>query len=109
MSKLDNGDKSMDAAKLSPSVAVLPLAASLNGNNPVDDKTGVMTPESGGSRNIRLIGGIVLVTTALTALGAGIAMACTKPSDPEYLGLGIAAGVLGGITALGSGLAIKYA
>lgn len=109
MSKLDNGDKSMDAANLSPSVAVLPLAASLNGNNPVDDKTGMMTPESGGSRNIRLIGGIALATTALSALGAGIAMACTKPSESAYLGLGIAAGVLGGITALGAGLAIKYA
>ncbi|WP_141116192.1 type III secretion system protein SepZ [Escherichia albertii] len=99
----------MEAANLSPSGAVLPLATSLSGNNSVDEKTGVMTPESGGSRNIRLICGIALATTALTALGTGIAMACTQPGDPEYLGLGIATGVLGGITALGGGLAMKYA
>ena len=30
----------MEAANLSPSGAVLPLAATINGNNPVDEKTG---------------------------------------------------------------------
>ncbi|WP_137648657.1 type III secretion system protein SepZ [Escherichia albertii] len=99
----------MDAANLSPSGAVLPLATSLNGNNPVDDKTGVMTPESGGSRNIRLIGGIALATTALAAVGAGIAAACSDPGSTEYLALGVTSGVLGTLTAVGGALAMKYA
>ncbi|KAF0952508.1 SepZ/EspZ family type III secretion system protein [Escherichia albertii] len=99
----------MDAANLSPSGAVLPLATSLNGNNPVDEKTGVMQPESGTNRTVRVIAGFALATTALAALGTGIALSCTEPSDPAYLGLGIATGVLGGITALGGGLAMKYA
>ncbi|EHS4596488.1 type III secretion system protein SepZ, partial [Escherichia coli] len=51
-----------------------------------------------------------LATTALAALGTGIAMACTTDaSSQEFLGLGIATGVLGGVTALGGGLAMKYA
>ncbi|EFO0999108.1 SepZ/EspZ family type III secretion system protein [Escherichia albertii] len=99
----------MDAANLSPSGGVLPLAATINGNVSVDENTGVMTPENGTSRNIRIIGGIALATTALAALGTGIAMACTDTSSQEFLGLGIATGVFGGVTALGSGLAMKYA
>ncbi|EHS4600446.1 type III secretion system protein SepZ, partial [Escherichia coli] len=34
----------MDAANLSPSGGVLPLAATINGNVSVDENTGVMTP-----------------------------------------------------------------
>lgn len=110
MSKLDNGEKLMDAANLSPSGGVLPLAATINGNVSVDENTGVMTPENGGSRNIRIVAGIALATTALATLGTGIAMACTtNASSQEFLGLGIATGVLGGVTALGGGLAMKYA
>ncbi|ENL9486931.1 type III secretion system protein SepZ, partial [Escherichia coli] len=33
----------------------------------------------------------------------------TDASSQEFLGLGIATGVLGGVTALGGGLAMKYA
>lgn len=109
MSKLDNGEKLMDAANLSPSGRVLPLAATINGNNPVDEKTGVMQPENGTNRTVRVIGGILLATTALAAVGTGIAAACTAPGNQESLGLGIAAGVLGGVTTLGGGLAMKYA
>lgn len=99
----------MDAANLSPSGGVLPLAATINGNVSVDENTGVMTPENK-SRNIRIVVGIALATTALAALGTGIAMACTtNASSQEFLGLGIATGVLGGVTALGGGLAMKYA
>ncbi|EPP4908056.1 type III secretion system protein SepZ [Escherichia albertii] len=102
----------MDAANLSPSGRVLPLAATINGNNPVDEKTGVMQPENGTNRTVRVIGGILLATTALAAVGTGItgiAAACTAPGSQESLGLGIAAGVLGGVTTLGGGLAMKYA
>ncbi|EEW6403871.1 T3SS effector EspZ [Escherichia coli] len=99
----------MDAANLSPSGGVLPLAATINGNVSVDENTGVMTPENGVSRNIRIVAGIALATTALAALGTGIAMACTTNASSEFLGLGIATGVLGGVTALGGGLAMKYA
>ncbi|EES0917461.1 type III secretion system protein SepZ [Escherichia coli] len=100
----------MDAANLSPSGGVLPLAATINGNVSVNENTGVMTPENGVSRNIRIAAGIALATTALAALGTGIAMACTTDaSSQEFLGLGIATGVLGGVTALGGGLAMKYA
>ena len=100
----------MDAANLSPSGGVLPLAATINGNVSVDENTGVMTPENRGSRNIRIVAGIALATTALAALGTGIAMACTtNANSQEFLGLGIATGVLGGVTALGGGLAMKYA
>lgn len=108
MSKLDNGEKLMDAANLSPSGRVLPLAATINGNNPVDEKTGVMQPENGTNRTIRILGGILISAGALAAIGAGIASLCVE--DPsQKLGLGIAAGVLGGVTTLGGGLAMKYA
>lgn len=108
MSKLDNGEKLMDAANLSPSGRVLPLAATINGNNPVDEKTGVMQPENGTNRTIRILGGVLISAGALAAIGAGIASLCVE--DPsQKLGLGIAAGVLGGVTTLGGGLAMKYA
>lgn len=108
MSKLDNGEKLMDAANLSPSDRVLPLAATINGNNPVDEKTGVMQPENGTNRTIRILGGVLISAGALAAIGAGIASLCVE--DPsQKLGLGIAAGVLGGVTTLGGGLAMKYA
>lgn len=108
MSKLDNGEKLMDAANLSPSGRVLPLAATINGNNPVDEKTGVMLPENGTNRTIRILGGVLISAGALAAIGAGIASLCVE--DPsQKLGLGIAAGVLGGVTTLGGGLAMKYA
>lgn len=108
MSKLDNGEKLMDAANLSPSGRVLPLAATINGNNPVDEKTGEMQPENGTNRTIRILGGVLISAGALAAIGAGIASLCVE--DPsQKLGLGIAAGVLGGVTTLGSGLAMKYA
>lgn len=108
MSKLDNGEKLMDAANLSPSGRVLPLAATINGNNPVDEKTGVMQSENGTNRTIRILGGFLISAGALAAIGAGIASLCVE--DPsQKLGLGIAAGVLGGVTTLGGGLAMKYA
>lgn len=108
MSKLDNGEKLMDAANLSPSGRVLPLAATINGNNPVDEKTGEMQPENGTNRTIRILGGVLISAGALAAIGAGIASLCVE--DPsQKLGLGIAAGVLGGVTTLGGGLAMKYA
>lgn len=108
MSKLDNGEKLMDAANLSPSGRVLPLAATINGNNPVDEMTGVMQPENGTNRTIRILGGVLISAGALAAIGAGIASLCVE--DPsQKLGLGIAAGVLGGVTTLGGGLAMKYA
>ncbi|EED1640185.1 type III secretion system protein SepZ [Escherichia coli] len=98
----------MDAANLSPSGRVLPLAATINGNNPVDEKRGVMQPENGTNRTIRILGGVLISAGALAAIGAGIASLCVE--DPsQKLGLGIAAGVLGGVTTLGSGLAMKYA
>lgn len=108
MSKLDNGEKLMDAANLSLSGRVLPLAATINGNNPVGENTGVMQPENGTNRTIRILGGVLISAGALAAIGAGIASLCVE--DPsQKLGLGIAAGVLGGVTTLGSGLAMKYA
>lgn len=108
MSKLDNGEKLMDAANLSPSGRVLPLAATINGNNPVDEKTGVMQPENGTNRTVRILGGVLISAGALAAIGAAIASLCVE--DPsQKLGLGIAAGVLGGVTTLGGGLAMKYA
>lgn len=48
----------MEAANLSPSGTVLPLAATINGNNLVDEKTGVMQPEGGTSRNVRILAGV---------------------------------------------------
>lgn len=108
MSKLDNGEKLMDAANLSPSGRVLPLAATINGNNPVDEKTGVMQPENGTNRTIRILGGFLISAGALAAIGAGIASLCVE-APSQKLGLGIAAGVLGGVTTLGGGLAMKYA
>lgn len=108
MSKLDNGEKLMDAANLSPSGRVLPLAATINGNNPVDEKTGVMQSENGTNRTIRILGGFLISAGALAAIGAGIASLCVEEPS-QKLGLGIAAGVLGGVTTLGGGLAMKYA
>ncbi|HEB1529599.1 TPA: SepZ/EspZ family type III secretion system protein [Escherichia albertii] len=99
----------MEAANLSPSGAVLPLAASLSGNNSVDEKTGVIKPENGTNRTIRVIGGIFLATTALAAVGTGIAAACSEAGSTEYLALGVTSGVLGTLTAVGGALAMKYA
>ena len=107
MSKLDNGEKLMDAANLSPSGRVFPLATIVNGNKPVDDKTGVMQIE-GGSRTVRLSGAIAIAAITLTAVGTGITAACMTEKS-ESLGLGIASGVLGATAAVGSGLVIKYA
>ncbi|WP_024246994.1 SepZ/EspZ family type III secretion system protein [Escherichia coli] len=99
----------MEAANLSPSGAVLPLAATINGNNPVvDEKTGVMQSEDGTSRSVRILGGVLIGTGVLASIGTGIAAICVD--DPsQRLGLGIAAGVLGGVTTLAGGLAMKYA
>ncbi len=98
----------MEAANLSPSGAVLPLAATINGNNPVDDKTGMMQPEGGTSRSVRILGGVLIGTGVLAAIGTGIAAMCVE--DPsQRLCLGIAAGVLGGVTTIAGGLAMKYA
>lgn len=77
----------MEAANFSPYGAVLPLAASLSGNNSVDEKTGVIKGENGTNRTIRVIGGIILATTALAAVGTGIAAACSKAGSTEYLAL----------------------
>ncbi|EOM5144586.1 SepZ/EspZ family type III secretion system protein [Escherichia coli] len=102
----------MEAANLSPSGAVLPLAATINGNNPVDEKTGVMQSEGGTSRSVRILGGVLIGAGVLAAIGTGIAAMCVD--DPSQrlrlgLGLGIAAGVLGGVTTVAGGLAMKYA
>ncbi len=98
----------MEAANLSPSGAVLPLAATINGNNPVDEKTGVMQSEGGTSRSVRILGGVLIGAGVLAAIGTGIAGMCVD--DPsQRLGLGIAAGVLGGVTTVAGGLAMKYA
>ncbi|HHK9533814.1 TPA: SepZ/EspZ family type III secretion system protein [Escherichia coli] len=97
----------MEAANLSPSGAVLPLAATINGNNPVDEKTGVMQSEGGTSRSVRILGGVLIGAGVLAAIGTGIAAMCVD--DPQRLGLGIAAGVLGGVTTVAGGLAMKYA
>ncbi|HBN1427899.1 TPA: type III secretion system protein SepZ [Escherichia coli] len=99
----------MEAANLSPYGAVLPLAASLSGNNSVDEQTGVINAENGTNRTIRVIGGIILATTALAAVGTGIAAACSKAGSTEYLALGVTSGVLGTLTAVGGALAMKYA
>ncbi|HAN0465338.1 TPA: type III secretion system LEE cytoprotective effector EspZ, partial [Escherichia coli] len=56
-----------------------------------------------------VIAGLALTTTALAALGTGIAAACSETSSTEYLALGITSGVLGTLTAVGGALAMKYA
>ncbi|EHC2290814.1 type III secretion system protein SepZ [Escherichia coli] len=100
----------MEAANLSPSGAVLPLAATINGNNPVDEKTGVMQSEGGTSRSVRILGGVLIGAGVLAAIGTGIAAMCVDdPSQRLRLGLGIAACVLGGVTTVAGGLAMKYA
>lgn len=103
----------MEAANLSPSGTVLPLAVTINGNNPVDEKTGMMQSEGGTSRSVRILGGVLIGAGVLAAISTGIAAMCVDdPSDPSQrlrLGLGIAAGVLGGVTTVASGLAMKYA
>ncbi|HAM2633999.1 TPA: type III secretion system protein SepZ [Escherichia coli] len=99
----------MEAANLRPSgAAVLPLAATINGNNPVDAKTGVMQSEGGASRSVKILGGVLIGAGVLAAIGTGIAAMCVNDSS-QRLGLGIAAGVLGGVTTVASGLAMKYA
>ncbi len=99
----------MDAANLSPSGGVLPLAATVNGNNLVDDKTGVILTEGGGCRTVKVLGAAAIAAITLTAVGAGIAAACIGPENPDFLGLGIATGVLGATAAIGSGLVMRYA
>ncbi|EMW8948061.1 type III secretion system protein SepZ [Escherichia coli] len=99
----------MEAANLRPSgAAVLPLAATINGNNPVDAKTGVMQSEGGTSRSVKILGGVLIGAGVLAAIGTGIAAMCVNDRT-QRLGLGIAAGVLGGVTTVASGLAMKYA
>ncbi|EGT6703677.1 SepZ/EspZ family type III secretion system protein [Escherichia coli] len=98
----------METANLSPSGAVLPLAVTINGNNPVDEKTGVMQSEGGTSRSVRILGGVLIGAGVLAAIGSGIAAMCVDASS-QRLGLGIASGVLGGVTAVAGGLAMKYA
>ncbi len=98
----------MEAANLSPSGAVLPLAATINGNNPVDEKTGMMQPEGSTSRSVRILGGVLIGAGVLAAIGTGIAAIYVQDSS-QRLGLGIAAGVLGGVTTVAGGLAMKYA
>ncbi|MEF4119025.1 SepZ/EspZ family type III secretion system protein [Escherichia coli] len=99
----------MEAANLSPSGTVLPLAATINGNNLVDEKTGVMQqPEGGTSRNVRILAGVLISVGTLAAIGTGIASLCVEDSS-QRLGLGIAAGVLGGVTTVAGGLAMRYA
>ncbi|EMM4084457.1 type III secretion system protein SepZ [Shigella flexneri] len=99
----------MDAANLSPSGGVLPLAVTVNGNNPADEKTGVMQAEGGGGRTVKIVGAAALAAITLTAVGAGIAAACIGTDSKEFLGLGIATGVLGATAAVGSGIVMKYA
>ncbi|EHD8346405.1 SepZ/EspZ family type III secretion system protein [Escherichia coli] len=98
----------METANLSPSGAVLPLAVTINGNNPVDEKTGVMQSEGGPSRSVRILGGVLIGAGVLAAISTGIAAMCVDASS-QRLGLGIASGVLGGVTAVAGGLAMKYA
>ncbi|EKO5714918.1 type III secretion system protein SepZ [Escherichia coli] len=99
----------MEAANLRPSgAAVLPLAATINGNNPVDAKTGVMQSEGGTSRSVKILGGVLIGAGVLAAIGTGIAAMCVNDGS-QRLHLGIAAGVLGGVTTVASGLAMKYA
>ncbi len=97
----------MEAANLSSSGPVLPLAATINGNNPVDEKTGVMQSDGGTSRSVRILGGVLIGAGVLAAIGTGIAAMCVD--DPSQSSLGIAAGVLGGVTTVAAGLAMKYA
>ncbi|EFB5433237.1 type III secretion system protein SepZ [Escherichia coli O157] len=100
----------MEAANLSPSGPVLPLAVTINGNNPVDGMTGVMQSEGGTSRSVRILGGVLIGAGVLAAISTGIAAMCVDDSSQRLrLGLGIAAGVLGGVTTVASGLAMKYA
>ncbi|HDV2388221.1 TPA: SepZ/EspZ family type III secretion system protein [Escherichia coli] len=100
----------MEAANLSPYGAVLPLAVTINGNNPVDEKTGVMQSEGGTSRSVRILGGVLIGAGVLAAISTGIAAMCVDDTSQRLrLGLGIAAGVLGGVTTVASGLAMKYA
>ncbi|EEC7197636.1 SepZ/EspZ family type III secretion system protein [Escherichia coli] len=100
----------MEAANLSPSGPVLPLAVTINGNNPVDEMTGVMQSEGGTSRSVRILGGVLIGAGVLAAISTGIAAMCVDDSSQRLrLGLGIAAGVLGGVTTVASGLAMKYA
>lgn len=74
----------------------------------MDDKTGMMQPEGGTSRSVRILGGVLIGAGVLAAIGTGIAAMCVE--DPsQRLGLGIAAGVLGGVTTVAGGLAMKYA
>ncbi|EGZ5318761.1 type III secretion system protein SepZ [Escherichia coli] len=94
----------MEAANLSPSGTVLPLAATINGNNLV----GVMQPEGETSRNVRILAGVLISVGTLAAIGTGIASLCVEDSS-QRLGLGIAAGVLGGVTTVAGGLAMRYA
>lgn len=98
----------MEAANLSPSGAVLPLPATINGNNPVDEKTGVIQSEGGTSRSVRILGGVLIGAGVLAAIGTGIASLCVQDSS-QRLGFGIAAGVLGGVTTVAGGLAMRYA
>ncbi|EJS0528981.1 type III secretion system protein SepZ [Escherichia coli] len=99
----------MDAANLSTSGGVFPLAATVNGNNPVDDKTGVMQTE-GGSRTVKLLGAVAIATITLTAVATGITAACMREkSESLGLDLGIATGVLGATAVVSSGLVMKYA
>ncbi|EKO5868760.1 type III secretion system protein SepZ [Escherichia coli] len=106
----------MEAANLSSSGTVLPLAATINGNNPVDEKTGMMQSEGGTSRSIRILGGVLIGAGVLAAIGTGIAAMCVDDSSQssslgisQSSSLGIAAGVLGGVTTVAAGLAMKYA
>ncbi|GDJ34827.1 T3SS secreted effector EspZ [Escherichia coli] len=99
----------MEAANLRPSgAAVLPLAATINGNNPVDAKTGVMQSEGGTSRSVKILGGVLIGAGVLAAIGTGIAAMCVNDRS-QRLGLGIAAGVSGVVTTVACGLAMKYA
>ncbi|GDO13825.1 T3SS secreted effector EspZ [Escherichia coli] len=98
----------MEAANLSSSGAVLPLAATINGNNPVDEKTGVMQSEGGTSRSVRILGGVLIGAGVLATIGTGIAAMCVE-APSQKLGLKIAVGVLGGVTTIAGGLAMKYA
>ncbi|WP_208923451.1 SepZ/EspZ family type III secretion system protein [Escherichia coli] len=99
----------MEAANLSPPGTVLPLAATINGNNLVAEKTGEMQPEGGTSRNVRILAGVLISVGTLAAIGTGIASVCVEEDSSQRLGLGISAGVLGGVTAVASGLAMRYA
>ncbi|ENC1703207.1 SepZ/EspZ family type III secretion system protein [Escherichia coli] len=98
----------MEAANLRPSGTVLPLAATINGNNPVDEKTGVMQSEGGTSRSVRILGGVLIGAGVLATIGTGIAAMCVD-APSQKLGLGITAGVLGGVTTIAGRLAMKYA